>query len=134
MIPTWTRCFQNQIWRLWQSCSGGGRELNIRLLSARPISKVATQLHQMLADKKTNLTPPTSSMNEDEIAEDPDKGQMTVAKYLLKMRTLCQGYAEVGAKPVPRCPSPETRGSATIDFVERPMDVTKNTFTGRRSR
>ena len=44
------------------------------------------------------------------------------------MRTLCQGYAEVGAKPVSGCSSPETRGSASIDFVECPMDVTMKYF------
>ena len=104
------------------------RELNLRLLSVRPISKVATQIHQILAERKKRNITADLVMIEEEVVEDPAGAPVTVSKYMFKLRILCTGYAEVGAKPVPGAPQTENRGDDSSEFVECPMDVIMRYF------
>ena len=110
-----------------------GRELKTRLLSVRPIWKVQTLLHQMTKDKSRVEVAPHLLFVHD--TDGNDSNVRTFIRYLLKLRSLCFGYAVVGCRPVVGADSKPTEayGSYPTEYVEVPLDTVMRYFPARRS-
>jgi len=87
------------------------REINLRLLSVRPVSKAHSARSEAVSKGSS-------------AASEATEASVSLVRYLAKLRTLCYAYAIVGAAPLADAPTePESRATDPLLYVKCPLDT-----------